>query len=105
MKKNIFLLILALLLIPTFAAGEPNKTVEIQGIIGDYAQEDRILEVSGKIYHFDEDVVIQDRDGTILTFADLKGGTEIKIIGEKVADPKTKTKEKVKYTTIVVLKK
>jgi hypothetical protein len=109
MKKNIFLLLpillLVLLLIPTFTAGESKKTIEIQGIIGDYAQEDRIFEVSGKIYHFDQDVVIQARDGTVLTFADLKGGNEIKIIGKKIADPKAKNKERIKYTTIIVLKK
>ncbi|UCG20898.1 MAG: hypothetical protein JSU80_14515 [Deltaproteobacteria bacterium] len=104
MKKNIFILFLTLLLIPSFATGEPNKTIEIQGVIGDYAQEDRIYEVGGKIYKFDEDIVIQAQDGTLLTFADLKGGIEIKIIGEKTADPKGKAKEKIKYTTIIVLK-
>jgi hypothetical protein len=105
MKKNIFFLFLTLLLIPNFTRGEPKNTIEIQGIIGDYAQEERIFEVSGKIYQFDKDIVIQAQDGTVLTFADLKGGTEIKIIGEKTADPKAKTKEKIKYITIIVLKK
>ena len=105
MKKNIFILFLTLLLIPNFTEGEPNKTIEIQGSIGDYAQEDRIYEVGGKIYKFDEDTVIQTQDGTVLTFADLKGGTEIKIIGEKTFDPKAKTKEKIKYIRIIVLKK
>jgi hypothetical protein len=108
MKKNIFLLLtilfLILLLIPNFTAGEAKKTIEIQGVIGDYAQEDRIFEVNGKIYNFDEDVVIQAPDGAVLTFADLKGGTEIKIIGEKTTDPKGKSKEKIKYIRIIVLK-
>ena len=109
MKKNIFLLfltlILTLLLIPGLTTGEPKKTIEIQGVIGDYAQEDRIYEVGGKIYKFEEDIIIEAQDGAILTFADLKGGTEIKIMGEKTGDPKGKGKEKIKYTRIIVLKK
>ena len=108
MKKNIFLLcitlILPLLLIPGLTSGEPKKTIEIQGVIGDYAQEDHIYEVGGKIYKFEEDIVIEAQDGTVLTFADLKGGTEIKIMGEKTSDPKGKDKEKIKYIRIVVLK-
>ena len=108
MKKNIFLLsltlFLTLLLIPGLTSGEPKKTIEIQGVIGDYAQEDHIYEVGGEIYQFEEDIVIQAQDGTVLTFANLKGGTEIKIMGEKTDDPKGKGKEKIKYTKIVVLK-
>jgi hypothetical protein len=49
-------------------------------------------------------MVIQAQDGTVLSFADLKGGVEIKIIGEKTFDPKAKNKEKIKYVTIIVLK-
>ena len=108
MKKNIFLLFLTLfltlVLIPGLTSGEPKKTVEIQGVIGDYAREDHIYEVGGKIYKFEEDIVIEARDGTVLTFADLKGGAEIKILGEKTTDPKGKGKEKIKYTKIIVLK-
>ena len=105
MKKNIFILFLTLLLIPNFTMGEPKKIIEIQGVIGDYAQEDHIYEVGGKIYKFEQDMVIQAQDGTVLSFADLKGGVEIKIIGEKTFDPKAKNKEKIKYVTIIVLKK
>lgn len=105
MKKYILLLFLTLLLIPNFTTAEPQKTIEIQGIIGDFAPDGRIYEVSGKLYKFDEDIMIQTQDGTLLTFAELKGGTEIKIIGEKTFDPKAKTKEKIKYIRIIVLKK
>ena len=105
MKKYIQLLCLTLLFIPAFTAAEPNKTIEIQGIIGDFAPDGRIYEVSGKLYKFDEDIMIQAQDGTVLTFAELKGGTKIKIIGEKTFDPKAKTKEKIKYLRIIVLKK
>jgi len=109
MKNNIFLLFLTLFLIlfllPAFATGEPNKTFEIQGVIGDYAQEDRIFEVDGKIYQFDQDTVVEGLDGTVLSFAHLKGGTEVKIIGEKTFDPKAKIKEKIKYVKVIVLKK
>jgi len=105
MKKNIFLLLLTLLLIPAFITGEPNKTIEIQGIIGDSAPQSRTYEVGGKIYQFDEDITIQNESGEILGFDALKGGTEIKIFGEKTFDPKAKTKEKITYTRIIVLKK
>ena len=105
MKKYIQLLSLSLVFIPAFIGAEPNKTIEIQGIIGDFAPDGRIYEVSGKLYKFDQDLVIQRQDGTVLTFADLKGGTEIKIIGEKIFDPKNKTREKIKYLRIIVLKK
>ena len=105
MKRNIFVLFLTLLLIPAFTGAKPNKTIEIQGIIGDFAPDGRIYEVSGKLYKFDQDIMIQGQDGTVLTFADLKGGTEIKIIGEKIFDPKNKAKEKIKYLRIIVLKK
>ena len=105
MKSNIFLLFLTLLLIPNFTTAEPQKTVEIQGIIGDSAPQSRTYEVDRKIYQFDEDITIQNQSGEILSFAALKGGTEIKIIGEKAFDPKAKTKEKIKYIRIIVLKK
>ena len=105
MKKYLLLIFLTLLLIPGFTTAEPEKTIEIQGVIGDYAQEDRIFEVDGKIYKFDEDIMIQAPDETVLTFAALKGGVEIKIIGEKTFDPKNKTKEKIKFTKIIVLQK
>ncbi|MEJ2364346.1 MAG: hypothetical protein P8075_09355 [Deltaproteobacteria bacterium] len=105
MKTNLFLLCLTLVFIPAFAGAKPNKTIEIQGIIGDFAPDGRIYEVSGKLYTFDQDIMIQSQDGTVLTFAELKGGTEIKIIGEKIFDPKAKTKEKIKYLRIIVLKK
>jgi hypothetical protein len=105
MKKYILLLFLTLLLIPNFTAAEPNKTIEIQGIIGDSAPQSRTYEVDRKIYQFDEDIAIQNESGEILGFDALKGGTEIKIIGEKTSDPKAKTKEKIKYLRIIVLKK
>jgi hypothetical protein len=104
MKKNLFILFLALLLIPNFTTGEPNKTIEIQGIIGDSAPQSRTYEVDRAIYQFDEDITIQNQSGEILGFDALKGGTEIKIIGEKTFDPKAKTKEKIKYIRIIVLK-
>ena len=105
MKKNIFLLFLTLLLIPAFTSGEPNKTIEIQGVIGDSAPQSRTYEVDRNIYKFDEDITIQNESGEILGFDALKGGSEIKIIGEKTFDPKAKNKEKIKYVTIIVLKK
>ena len=105
MKSNIFLLFLTLLLIPNFTTAEPNKTIEIQGIIGDSAPQSRTYEVDRKIYQFDEDITIQNQSGEILSFAALKGGTEIKIIGERTFDPKDKIKEKIKYIRIIVLKK
>ena len=103
MKKNLFLLFLTLLLIPNLAPADQVKTIEIQGFIGDFARQGRIYEVSGKLYKFDEDIVIQAQDETPLTFSALKGGTEIKIIGEKISGPKVE--EKVKYIKIIVLKK
>jgi len=48
-------------------------------------------------------MVIQAQDGTVLSFAYLKGGVEVKIIGEKTFDPKAKTREKIKYIRIIVL--
>ena len=105
MKKYIILLVLTFLLIPSLATSEPEKTVEIKGVIGDCAPEARMYEVSGKLYSFDEDILIQAQDGTPLTFADLVGGMSIKIVGEKIGDPKAKTKEEIKYIKIIVLKK
>jgi hypothetical protein len=104
MKKNVFLLCLTLLVIPAFIAAEPNKTIEIQGIIGDSAPQSRTYEVGRKIYQFDEDITIQNESGEILGFDALRGGTEVKIIGEKIFDPKAKTREKIKYLRIIVLK-
>jgi hypothetical protein len=104
MKKNIFLLFLSLLLIPALITAEPNKTIEIQGIIGDSAPRSRTYEVDRKIYQFDQDIIIQNEAGEILDFDALRGGTEIKIIGEKTADPTVKGKEKIKYIRIIVLK-
>lgn len=105
MKKNIFLLFLTLLLIPALTTAEPNKTIEIQGIIGDSAPQSRAYEVDGRIYQFDEDITIQNESGEILGFDALKGGTEIKIIAEKTSHPKEKTGEEIKYLRIIVLKK
>jgi ribosome biogenesis SPOUT family RNA methylase Rps3 len=103
-KKNIVIFFLTLLLIPAFTVAEPDKTIEIQGIIGDSAPRSRTYEVDRKIYQFDEDIIIQNEAGEILGFDALRGGTEIKIIGEKIADPKAKGKEEIKYIRIIVLK-
>jgi hypothetical protein len=102
MKKYILLLLLPLLLIPSFAQTDSPETIEIKGIIGDYAPQSRTYEVDGKIYEFDEDITIQTPSGDALTFADLKGGMKIKIIGEKVPGPDGK--EKIKYISIIVMK-
>jgi hypothetical protein len=102
MKKNIFLLFLTLLLIPALANADRPETIEIKGVIGDSAPQSRTYEVDGKIYEFDEDITIQTPSGEVLTFAALKGGVKIKIIGEKVPGPDGK--EKIKYISIIVMK-
>ena len=102
MKKYILLLFLTLLLIPSFAHADRPETIEITGVIGDFAPQGRIYEVSGKIYRFDEDITIQTPSGDALTFADLKGGMKIKIIAEKVPGPDGK--EKIRYISIIVMK-
>ena len=103
MKKYVLVILLAFLLIPSFAQAENTETIEIKGVIGDSAPQSRTYEVDGKIYEFDEDITIQTPAGDALTFADLKGGMKIKIIGEKVPGPDGK--EKVNYIRIIVMKK
>ncbi len=106
MKKYILLLILTILLIPSFAQAEQaegTETFEIKGVIGDSAPQSRIYEVDGKIYEFDKDIPIQTPSGDTLTFADLKGGMRIKIIAEKAFGPDGK--EEIKYVRIVVMPK
>jgi hypothetical protein len=103
MKKYVLIILLAFLLIPSFAQTESTETFEIQGVIGDYAPQSRTYEVDGKIYEFDEDITIQTPSGDALTFADLKGGMRIKIIAEKVSGPDGK--DKVNYTRIIVMQK
>jgi hypothetical protein len=103
MKKYILLLFLTFLLIPIFTTGEPNKNIEILGVIGDSAPQSRTYEVDGKIYEFDADISVETPSGDALTFADLKGGMKIKIIAEKVFGPDGK--EKIKYIRIIVMKK
>jgi hypothetical protein len=103
MKKYIPLLFLPFLLIPSFARAESTETIEIKGVIGDFAPQSRIYEVGGTIYEFDDDITIQTPSGAALTFADLKGGMRITIIAEKVPGPDGK--EEVKYIRIVVMKK
>ena len=95
MKKYILLLFLTILLIPNLATADQAKTIEIKGVIGDYAPEARMYEVNGKMYEFEEDITIQSQAGEILTFADLKGGMSIKIVGVKEFGPDGK--EKIKY--------
>ena len=102
MKKYVLIVLLAFLLIPSFAQAESTETIEIKGVIGDSAPQSRTYEVDGKIYEFDEDITIQTPSGDALTFADLKGGVKIKIIGEKVPGPDGK--EKIKYISIIVMK-
>jgi hypothetical protein len=103
MKKYVLIILLAFLLIPSFARAESTQTIEIKGVIGDSAPQSRTYEVDGKIYEFDEDITIQTPSGDALTFADLKGGMKIKIIAEKVPGPDGK--EKVNYIRIIVMKK
>ena len=103
MKKYILLLFLTLLLLPNLANADRPETIEILGVIGDSAPQSRTYEVDGKIYEFDEDITIQTPSGDALTFADLKGGVKIKIIAEKVPGPDGK--EKIKYISIIVMKK
>ena len=103
MNKYTALLFLTLLLIPSFVLAESTETIEIKGVIGDFAPQSRTYEVDGTMYEFDEDITIQTPTGDALTFADLKGGMRVKIIAEKVLGPDGK--EEVKYTRIVVMKK
>ena len=102
MKKYVLIVLLILLLIPSFALAQSTETLEIHGVIGDFAPQSRIFEVDGKIYQFDEDITIQTPSGDALTFADLKGGMRIRIIAEKVLDPEGK--EKINYLSITVMK-
>ena len=102
MKKYVLIILLAFLLIPSFAQAESTEPIEIKGVIGDYAPQSRTYEVDGKIYEFDEDITIQTPSGDALTFADLKGGVKIKIIAEKVPGPDGK--EIIKYISIIVMK-
>ena len=102
MNKYILLFFLTVLLVPNLAPADRMETIEIQGVIGDSAPQSRTYEVDGKIYEFDEDITIQTPSGDALTFADLKGGVKIKIIGEKVPGPDGK--EKIKYISIIVMK-
>jgi hypothetical protein len=103
MKKYILALFLAFLLIPSSAWAESTETIEIKGVIGDFAPQSRIYEVDGTIYQFAEDIPIQTPSGDALTFADLKGGMRITIIAEKVPGPDGK--EEVKYIRIIVMKR
>jgi hypothetical protein len=102
MRKYVLIILLAFLLIPSFAQAENIETIEIKGVIGDSAPQSRTYEVDGKIYEFDEDIPIQTPSGDALTFADLKGGMKIKIIAEKIPGPDGK--EKVNYIRIIVMK-
>ena len=102
MKKYVLIIVLAVLLIPSFAQAESTETIEIKGVIGDSAPQSRTYEVDGKIYEYDKDITIQTPSGDALTFADLKGGMKIKIIAEKVPGPDGK--EKVNYIRIIVMK-
>lgn len=106
MNKYILVLFLSLLLIPSFALAEgqaeSTETIEIKGIIGDFAPQSRTYEVDGKMYEFAEDIAIQTASEDPLTFADLKGGMKIKIIAEKVPGPDGK--EEIKYIRIIVLR-
>ena len=105
MKKYVLIILLVSFLAPNLASAEPEKTVEIKGVIGDCAPEARMYEVNGKLYSFDEDILIQAQDETPMAFADLHGGMSIRIIGVKTGDPKAETKEEIKYIKIIVLKK
>ena len=101
MKKYVLIVLLAFLLIPSFAQTESTETFEIQGFIGDYAPQSRTYEVDGTIYEFAEDIPIQTPSGDALTFADLKGGIIIRIIAEKVSGPDGT--ERVTYIRIIVM--
>ena len=100
MKKYVLIILLISLLIPNLATADQVKTIEIKGVIGDYAPGARMYEVNGKMYEFEEDITIQSQAGEILTFADLKGGMSIKIVGVKEFGPDGK--EKIKYISTLV---
>jgi len=104
MKRYILIILSLFLLFPSLAmVEEATETFEIKGVIGDFAAEARIYEVSGEIYQFDEDITIETQSGDALTFADLRGGMSVKIIGEKSYGPDGE--EKIKYVKIIVKKK
>ena len=92
---------LTILFLPNFTSAEQTKTIEITGVIGDYAPEARLYEVNGKIYEFGEDIAIQTRAGTSLTFHDLKGGMAIKIVSEERPGPDGKIK--IEHIGIIVM--
>lgn len=103
MKNYILPLFLTFLLIPSLSSGQVEKTIEIQGVIGDSAPQSRTYEVEGKIYELDQDIAIQTEAGEALSFANLKGGVEIKIIAERTTEPKPKDRKKIRYIKIIVL--
>jgi len=101
MKKRILPYLLTILLFPNFTTADRIKTFEIKGVIGDYAPDARVYEVNGKIYEFGEDIAIQTRAGTSLTFHDLKGGMAIKIVSEERPGPDGKIK--IEHIGIIVM--
>lgn len=105
MKRYILIILSLFLLFPSLllAEEEVKEIFEIKGVIGDFAPDARVYEVSGEIYEFDEDITIESQSGDALTFADLRGGMSIKIIGEKSYGPDGE--EKIKYVKIIVKKK
>ena len=103
MKKQIVRFLFLLLLLPIVANAEYKIPVIVEGHIGDFAPKSRIYEVNGHFYQLPGNIVIQNRDGERLSFGHLKGGTIVKIIGEKIVGPNENSK--ILFNKIVIMKK
>ena len=97
-------IILLLLIIPIVSVAEYAVQVLIQGTVGDFSKTSRDYEIDGNIYHFPQDIILENSAGKQITFDHIRGGSAVKVIGEKIIGP-TVAADKVVYNKIILLKK
>ena len=83
LKIKTFGIFIIFFLIPVLSGADYTLPVVIQGTIGDFSKQSRNYEIDGKIYHFPQNIVLENRHGNRISFDHIKPGSAVKVIGEK----------------------
>ena len=101
-KIKVFGLFIIFILTPLLSAADYTIPVVIQGTIGDFSKQSRNYEIDGKIYHFPQNIVLENRHGKRIAFDRIRPGSAVKVMGEKTIDT-LNTGDRVTYKKIILI--
>ena len=85
MKTKMMLGVVLVLLLPMVSYAQYTVEVSVQGTVGDFATSSRDYVIDGQMYDLPNTIKLFDTAGNQLDdFDRIKGGSVIKVIGEKI---------------------